>query len=73
MSEKYSLPETEVVILYKNWRGERGFRHIRPIEIVYMSTEWHPEAQWLLRAFDLDKEAMRDFALGDIESWDSAE
>ena len=27
------------------------------------STQWHPEPQWLLQAWDVDKDAERDFAL----------
>lgn len=53
---------------YKNHRGEHGHRRVSPIRIWFGSTEWHPEPQWLLRAFDLDKDAERDFALSQIAS-----
>lgn len=51
---------------YRNWRGEVGTRHVRPISVRYGSTEWHPEPQWLLLAHDLDKDAEREFAMRDI-------
>jgi len=60
-----------VLIEYINWRDEIGFRRILPHRIMYGSTEWHPNAQWLLEATDLDKNAERIFALGDITEWES--
>jgi predicted DNA-binding transcriptional regulator YafY len=32
-------------------------------------TTWHRQDQWLLIAYDLDKEAIRDFAMKDIKEW----
>lgn len=58
-----------VRIVYKNWRGEVGERTIQPVKIWYGATEWHPEKQWFLKAFDIDKQAERDFALIDIIHW----
>lgn len=63
----------EVRILYTNHRGEVGWRRIFPQHIVCGSTDWHPEVQWLLRAFDLDRKAERDFALKDIKEWKEVE
>lgn len=59
----------EVYIDYTNYRGERSVRFVRPSEIWFGSTEFHPIAQWLLRAYDLDKDAERDFAFLDIHQW----
>lgn len=50
---------------YKNWRGVTAIRNVRPIAIWYGSTEYHPEPQWLMTAFDVDKSAERDFAVAD--------
>lgn len=61
--------ERKVEILYKNWRNEKALRTIVPIEVWFGSTEWHTESQWLLKALDIEKDAERDFALKDIESW----
>lgn len=59
-----------IKILYTNWRGETAIRTIIPLEIIFASTEWHPEEQWLLKAYDLDKKAERSFACKDIKDWD---
>lgn len=58
-----------VSITYTNWRGETTKRIIQPERIYFGKTQWHPEEQWLLRAFDQDKQAKRDFAMKDISEW----
>ncbi len=58
-----------VRILYKNYRGEIAYRNIRPEKIWFGSTQWHKEEQWLLDALDLEKDALRNFAMGDIQEW----
>ncbi len=58
-----------VEIVYTNWKGVTATRHIIPKDIFFGSTEWHTEVQWLLNAFDVDKQADRAFALKDIKSW----
>ena len=55
-----------VQILYRNYRGETNMRRVRPSRIWFGATAWHPEAQWLMDAVDLDKGAERSFALCDI-------
>jgi hypothetical protein len=64
----YAMPR-ECYILYKNWRGEVGWRRVMPHEILFGSTPWHREPQWLLRATDLEKGAERHFALSDVQLW----
>lgn len=65
-----NLSERKVIeILYRNHRGEIAIRRILPIEITFTSTEWHPIEQWLLKAYDLDREAERRFALQSIQAW----
>lgn len=61
--------EEEVYITYKNYKGEVSNRLIRPGEIYFGSNEWHPKPQWLMRAFDIAKNANRDFAIIDIQGW----
>lgn len=56
-----------ITITYTNWRGDTEVRRIIPRRIWWGSTEWHPEPQWLLTAFDVDKQAERDFALKDFD------
>lgn len=55
-----------ITLTYTNYRGETSERTITPIRPWFGSTEWHPEPQWLLRAYDHDKRAERDFALKDF-------
>ncbi len=58
--------EHSIKLTYTNWKGETAERTITPDHIYWGSTEWHPESQWLLRAWDHDKKAFRDFALKDF-------
>lgn len=58
-----------VSIVYTNYRGETATRTIVPESVYFGSTDWHPEKQWLLRAYDVEKQAYRDFAMKDIASW----
>ena len=58
-----------ISIVYTNYRGETALRRIIPKRIYFGKTEWHPESQWLLEAFDHDKDADRTFALKDIRCW----
>ncbi|MCW1412184.1 hypothetical protein OLZ32_27935 [Rhizobium sp. 1AS11] len=51
---------------YRNWRGEIATREVQPIRLTYGATEWHPEPQWLLIAWDIEKGAERSFAVADI-------
>jgi hypothetical protein len=53
---------------YTNWRGEQSTRRVWPIRLWYGATEYHPDKQWFLKAFDTDKQAERDFALRDIRN-----
>lgn len=59
----------EVIIDYTNWKGERSTRTVVPDVIYWGSNEWHKEPQWLLTAFDVEKQAKRNFAMKDIHSW----
>lgn len=64
------MEENKIVIInYTNWKGVTALRKIIPIEMFFGSTEWHKEEQWLLKAYDIDKNAERSFALKDIKSW----
>lgn len=52
---------------YRNWRGEESIRTAVPISIDFGTTEYHPEPQWIMSAYDEDKQAHRDFALADCD------
>lgn len=51
---------------YTNYKGERSHRRAVVRKIYEGSTEWHPEYQWLIEAFDINKNAMRTFAYRDM-------
>ena len=52
---------------YTNWRGETSMRHASPISLRFGTSEWHRKPQWLLCAFDHDKNEAREFALSDCD------
>jgi len=62
-------PKETVSILYTNYRGETSIRRIVPKRIWFGKTEWHPDEEWILDAFDLEKEAERGFAMKDVKAW----
>ncbi len=64
-----NMPIEAVSILYTNYRGETSIRKIVPKRIWFGKTEWHPAKQWILDAFDLEKEAKRGFAMKNVKSW----
>jgi hypothetical protein len=37
--------------------------------IAFGSNEFHPEPQWLLHGWELNKQAERTFAIKDIKDW----
>jgi hypothetical protein len=45
---------------------ESAVRRVKPIEVWYGKTEWHPKEQWFLKAMDLEKGEERNFAIRDI-------
>lgn len=61
--------QTRVTFTYKNWRGMVSTRTVQPFRIFFGVTEYHPDPQWLLEAWDCDKDAARTFALKDISQW----
>ncbi len=54
---------------YSNHKGITSSRKVMPINLYWGSTEYHEEYQWLLKAFDLDKNEIRVFAVRDIISF----
>lgn len=52
---------------YRNWRGETSVRNIIPKRFWIGSTEWHPRTGLMLTAYCIDKQALRDFAVRDID------
>jgi len=54
------------IVEYTNYRGETARRCIIPIRMWWGKTEWHQEEQWMLTAWDVEKNAGRDFAWQDM-------
>lgn len=48
---------------YTNHRGEVAERHFLPLEVYHGTSLWHPNPGWILRAFDYERQAVRDFSL----------
>lgn len=61
-----------VIIDYTNWKGERRKRLVDPIGMIYGRNEWHVDDQWLLLAWDVEKDESRQFAMKDIHAWEPA-
>lgn len=61
--------QKDVQIIYTNYKGKTSVRKIRPLQMWFGSTEYHPDEQWLLQAWDYWKEAERTFAVKDIHHW----
>lgn len=62
----------EVTIDYTNWKGVRRLRNIRPIGLYFCANEWHPKAQWMIEAVDLeygDVQPVKFFPLASVHSW----
>lgn len=60
-----------LTIGYTNYHGDYSVRRIIPLRVYFGSSEYHGP-QWLLEAFDLDKQALRDFAMKDFSDVDPA-
>ena len=63
------MEEKKVTMVYTNYKGKTSVRHVVPKEIYFGQTDWHPENQWLMSAYDIDKAADRTFAMKDIRAW----
>lgn len=56
-----------LTFFYRNWRGEHSYRTVKGVPVMwYGSTEYHKEPQWFMKAYDTEKDAIRDFAVSDI-------
>jgi len=58
--------EIPIKVKYKNYQGVTSIRIIIPQQIHYGSTDYHKEDQWLLDVFDVEKDALRTYALMNI-------
>lgn len=58
-----------VYILYTNHAGITADRRIIIKGVTWKNTPWHPEKQYIIDAWDCDKDAERSFALKSVHSW----
>lgn len=60
-------PSADKVVSFHcvNWRGEGAIRIAYLIEIGWGSTEWHPQEGWLIKGYDLERKALRQYSLKD--------
>ncbi len=55
---------------YTNYSGKRAHYVVEPLDLNFMESPWHPGAQWILTARDVERDVIRHFAWKDIhESW----
>jgi len=59
-------PCVPIKVKYKNWRNETSIRTIIPAKVFFGRTDFHKEDQWLLEVFDVEKDALRTYAMQDI-------
>lgn len=58
--------ERVIQIDYTNYRGERAIRNIIPWMLQFRTSEHHHDLQWMIVAWDIDKNAWRSFPIKDI-------
>lgn len=63
-----TIPAQAITFWYRNYKGEEGYRRVRPISIRFGTSEWHKEPQWLMLADDLVNNKQREFAMRGIQS-----
>lgn len=63
----------QIIVLYTNWKGKTEKRTIIPWVAYWGHTEYHPEDQFLLKCWDVEKQAERTYAMKDITKIESVE
>jgi predicted DNA-binding transcriptional regulator YafY len=66
----YATKGRRLTFNYTNHRGETNTRRVEcnGSPAFWGATGWHPEPQWLLDMFDLDRKAWRAFAMKDMSN-----
>jgi hypothetical protein len=62
----------DLTFWYRNYRGEVSQRRVVIRNLRWASNEYHKEPQWLLFAYDMDKEAEREFTVRDMAPTEQA-
>lgn len=61
------MDSPHIRFFYRNWKGECSYRTIKGAPMFwYGESEYHRGSQWFIRAHDVEKDAIRDFAVVDI-------
>lgn len=63
------LPPARLSFTYTNHAGDTAQRTVINPTIYHGSTDYHPEPQWLLRAYDVDKRGERIFAIANARDF----
>lgn len=58
----------QVSFTYTNHRGITEERTIIPHRLYHGVSTFHPEPQWLLECYDMDRQAIRTYALSGIKT-----
>jgi len=64
--QKRSLMSKFIRVIYTNWRQETKVRNILPIAIYWGSTNYYPIPQWIVKAYDKDRQDYRLYSLKNI-------
>lgn len=59
--------QTEIRMMYRNYRGEICERAIIPLQMFFGKTDYHAEPQWFIKAIDTRRSVTRDFAMKDCD------
>lgn len=76
-AESYTHYATEIFtpnlvkIAYTNYKNIKSVRNIIPHSIRFGNNQWHTTDQWLLLAYDVDKNEDREFSCKDISGWNA--
>jgi predicted DNA-binding transcriptional regulator YafY len=68
MNRAYLKKMRAVEFDYTNYKGESGKRRAQIVSIFYGSNKWHTEEQWLLEAYDMEKQDFRFFAMNAMKN-----
>ncbi len=66
---RYNICIKQIKIVYTNYKNKTSERLIEPIELWFGSNKWHPDEQWILKAKDIAKDEIRDFAVVHISGF----
>lgn len=58
-----------LIVVYTNWRSETSQRKLLPMSVWYGTTEYHKTPQWFMKAKDVNKDVVRDFAILDFDKF----